>query len=192
MTLGVQNKKSFIDGRFQAKMPGGDRGNRGFIFCMIGLLFAGAVLLSRPAQAQLQTPTQPLPSEALAQRLKTLESELRCLVCQNQTLAESPAGLAGDLRREVRSLVEQGKSDAEVKAFLRARYGDFVLYKPPLDTKTYLLWYGPFGLLLIAAVSAILVIKKRAASRPSGAVPGVVGDAQDRARRLLGAEDDRG
>jgi cytochrome c-type biogenesis protein CcmH len=90
-----------------------------------------------------------------------LESELRCLVCQNQTLAESPAGLAGDLRREVRSLVEQGKGDAEIKAFLRERYGDFVLYKPPVDPKTYLLWFGPFGLLLIGAASGWMVARRR-------------------------------
>jgi cytochrome c-type biogenesis protein CcmH len=185
----VQHKKSFIGRRFQAKMAGDDRGIRGFIFCLIGLLVFLAISVS--AHAQLQTPAQPLPSEELAQRLKTLESELRCLVCQNQTLAESPAGLAGDLRREVRSLVEQGKTDAEVKAFLRARYGDFVLYKPPLDAKTYLLWYGPFGLLLAAGVSAIILIRRRAATRQTSAAPVIVSDAQYRARRLLDAEEER-
>jgi cytochrome c-type biogenesis protein CcmH len=189
MNQKIVDSKSFIGGRLQAKVSGNARGIRGFVFCLIALLVSGA--LGAPAFAQLPTPTQSLPSAELAQRLKTLESELRCLVCQNQTLAESPAGLAGDLRREVRSLVEQGKTDAEVKAFLRARYGDFVLYKPPLDTKTYLLWYGPFGLLLIAGVSAIIVIRKRAANRPASAAPAIVGDAQQRARRLLDAEDER-
>jgi len=124
-------------------------------------VFLSAGVVSPVANAQVQTPEAGLPSPEVAKRLKTLESELRCLVCQNQTLAESPAGLAGDLRREVRTLVEQGKSDAEIKAFLRARYGDFVLYKPPVDPKTYLLWFGPFGLLLIGAASGWLVARRR-------------------------------
>jgi cytochrome c-type biogenesis protein CcmH len=124
-------------------------------------VFSSAGFVSPAANAQVQTPEASLPSPEVAKRLKTLESELRCLVCQNQTLAESPAGLAGDLRREVRTLVEQGKSDAEIKAFLRARYGDFVLYKPPVDPKTYLLWFGPFGLLLIGAASGWLVARRR-------------------------------
>ncbi|MBC7623465.1 MAG: cytochrome c-type biogenesis protein CcmH [Aeromicrobium sp.] len=124
---------------------------------VFGLLLIG----SASVQAQVQSPEPPPPSTDVAKRLKTLESELRCLVCQNQTLAESPSGLAGDLRREVRSLVEQGKTDAEVKIFLRARYGDFVLYKPPVDPKTYLLWYGPFGLLFIGAVSGWMITRRR-------------------------------
>jgi cytochrome c-type biogenesis protein CcmH len=126
-------------------------------------LLSLAVMLScvAPAHAQVQTPELPPPSPEVAKRLKTLESELRCLVCQNQTLAESPAGLAGDLRREVRSLVEQGKGDAEIKAFLRDRYGDFVLYKPPVDPKTYLLWFGPFGLLIIGGVSGWMIARRR-------------------------------
>jgi cytochrome c-type biogenesis protein CcmH len=111
--------------------------------------------------------------------LRTLESELRCLVCQNQTLAESPAGLAGDLRREVRSLVEQGKSDAEIKAFLRARYGDFVLYKPPVDPKTYLLWFGPFGLLIIGAISGWLVARRRGLAAKPSKLAGEVASTRD-------------
>ena len=127
------------------------------------LLLSLAVMLAclTPLHAQVQTPELPPPSPEVAKRLKMLESELRCLVCQNQTLAESPAGLAGDLRREVRSLVEQGKGDAEIKAFLRERYGDFVLYKPPVDPKTYLLWFGPFGLLIIGGVSGWMVARRR-------------------------------
>jgi cytochrome c-type biogenesis protein CcmH len=131
------------------------------------LLLAVSFCCAGAVYAQVQTPEAGLPSPEVAKRLKTLESELRCLVCQNQTLAESPAGLAGDLRREVRSLVEQGKSDTEIKAFLRARYGDFVLYKPPVDPKTYLLWFGPFGLLLIGAASGWMITRRR----PPGNVP---------------------
>ncbi len=99
-------------------------------------------------------------------RLKRLESELRCLVCQNQTLADSNATLAEDLRREVRALATSGKSDDEIKQYLVARYGDFVLYKPPLQRNTWLLWLGPFGLLLGGGFVwyAILRRRKRAAA----------------------------
>lgn len=100
------------------------------------------------AYAQLPTPTIPPASPELERRLKTLETELRCLVCQNQTLAESPAGLASDLRREIRLLADQGKSNEEIKTHLQQRYGDFVLYKPPMSAKNWLLWFGPFVLLL--------------------------------------------
>jgi cytochrome c-type biogenesis protein CcmH/NrfF len=83
------------------------------------------------------------PSAALEARLKKLETELRCLVCQNQTLADSNADLASDLRREVRELALAGKNDAEIRDYLVARYGDFVLYDPPLKRTTWLLWFGP-------------------------------------------------
>jgi cytochrome c-type biogenesis protein CcmH len=85
---------------------------------------------------------------AMATRLKRLESELRCLVCQNQTLADSEAGLAQDLRNQVEDLALQGKSDEEIKAWLQERYGDFVLYRPPVRPSTWLLWFGPFVVLL--------------------------------------------
>lgn len=85
---------------------------------------------------------------ALDARLKKLEEELRCLVCQNQSLADSSAPLAEDLRREVRGLATAGKSDDEIKTFLVDRYGDFVLYRPPVKGTTWLLWFGPFILLL--------------------------------------------
>ncbi len=183
----TRSEESPIDGRFEAKMAGTRRLARTFAFCLLAL--GGG--LSVPAMAQLQTPEQSLPSPELAQRLKKLESELRCLVCQNQTLADSPAGLAGDLRREVRSLVEQGKSDAEVKAFLQARYGDFVLYKPPVDSKTYLLWYGPFGLLFAAGLAALVVVRRRGSAPvpPQSAAPT---DPQARARRLLDSDQQDG
>lgn len=149
--------------------------------CMAGAAFflASAIVVSSAANAQVQTPEASLPSPAVAKRLRTLESELRCLVCQNQTLADSPAGLAGDLRREVRSLVEQGKSDAEIKAFLRARYGDFVLYKPPVDPKTYLLWFGPFGLLIIGGVSGWLVARRRGLAAKASKQAGEVASTRD-------------
>lgn len=82
------------------------------------------------------------------QRLIAIAEDLRCLVCQNESLAGSRAELANDLRREVRSLIKSGKSDDEIKEFLVSRYGDFVLYKPPVKPTTWLLWFGPLLLLL--------------------------------------------
>jgi cytochrome c-type biogenesis protein CcmH len=85
------------------------------------------------------------------QRLVTIAEELRCLVCQNESLAGSRADLAMDLRREVRTLIKSGKSDAEIKEYLVNRYGDFILYRPPVKPTTWLLWFGPL-LLLMGAI----------------------------------------
>ena len=86
---------------------------------------------------------------ALEARMTRITAELRCLVCQNQTIADSNAGLAVDLRRETRDMLRQGKSDAEIIAYMTARYGDFVLYRPPLKSTTALLWFGPAAMLLL-------------------------------------------
>lgn len=94
-------------------------------------------------------------------RLKALSSELRCLVCQNSTLADSNAPLAEDLRKEIRTLMHEGKSDEEVTAYLVERYGNFVRYRPPVNNETALLWFGPFIILLIGAISLFFVLKKR-------------------------------
>jgi cytochrome c-type biogenesis protein CcmH len=100
---------------------------------------------------------------ALEARMVKITSELRCLVCQNQTIADSNASLAVDLRREARALIKQGKSDAEVVDYMTARYGDFVLYRPPLRATTMLLWFGPA--LMLAGGGAVLVIVLRRRSR---------------------------
>jgi len=98
---------------------------------------------------------------ALEARMVRITSELRCLVCQNQTIADSNAGLAVDLRRETREMLKQGKSDAEVVDYMTARYGDFVLYRPPLRAKTALLWFGPALLLLIGGAVLFLTLQRR-------------------------------
>lgn len=103
-------------------------------------------------------------------RVQALEKELRCLVCQNQTLADSGAGLAEDLRREVRALARSGKTDLEIKAFLVARYGDFVLYKPPVKATTWVLWFGPFLLLVGGAIVWWMILRRRRAAGPGAAV----------------------
>jgi len=95
-------------------------------------------------------------------RLKSLSTELRCLVCQNSTLADSDANLAQDLRNEIRMLIDDGKTDEEVVTFLVARYGDFVTFRPPVNANTALLWFGPFIMLIIGAIILIVTLKKRA------------------------------
>ncbi|HED52346.1 MAG TPA: cytochrome c-type biogenesis protein CcmH [Gammaproteobacteria bacterium] len=94
-------------------------------------------------------------------RFKSLIVELRCLVCQNQSLADSDAELAHDLRREIFELMEQGKSDPEIVDFLVSRYGDFVLYNPPVKPETWILWYGPFGLLALGLLVLLYTVRQR-------------------------------
>lgn len=111
----------------------------------------------------------PLPDSAQQERYETLIHELRCLQCRSQTLADSDVSLAADLRREVRRLIAEGKSDPEVKAFLAARYGDYVFFRPPLNARTWILWFAP-GLLLVGGVFiAWRVVRHRAALAPGDA-----------------------
>ena len=123
--------------------------------------------------------------DALDTRLRALENELRCLVCQNQTLAESNAPLAEDLRREVRELATGGKSDDEIRAYLVARYGDFVLYKPPVKSTTYVLWFAPFLLLAGGAGAWWVLVRRRARIDANDESPPSPADASAAARALL-------
>jgi cytochrome c-type biogenesis protein CcmH len=118
----------------------------------------------------------------LEKRMIGLAEKLRCLVCQNESLASSHAELAEDLRREVREQMNKGKSDQEIIEFLVSKYGDFVLYQPPVKSYTLLLWFGPFVLLLLAGGALFLQLRKR-----RQAVPEVVlsAEAQQRAVALL-------
>ena len=115
------------------------------------------------------------------QRYKSLIEELRCLVCQNESLAGSQAELAQDLRREVYALMAQGKSDQEVVDFLVARYGDFVLYNPPVKPSTYMLWYGP----LVLAVIALIVVYRSIARKTRSKEVTLSQDEQKRIDTLL-------
>jgi cytochrome c-type biogenesis protein CcmH len=117
------------------------------------------MVLALPAYANEAAPAAQDP--ALEQRVMRLTSELRCLVCQNQSLADSHADLAIDLRNQVRSQMQAGKSDAEIREFMVARYGDFVLYRPPLKSTTALLWAGPFVLLAAAGLALGLYLRRR-------------------------------
>ena len=119
------------------------------------------VLCSLSAAVLAQT-AQPLAEDPdVEKRLQVLSQELRCLVCQNETLADSRAGLAEDLRREIREQIKAGKTDKEIIAFLTARYGDFVLYRPRVTPTTYLLWFGPFVLLAVGLVVLYRQLKQR-------------------------------
>jgi len=128
--------------------------------------FLLALLLAcMPAIAIAQVATDPTPLQfndtVEEQRFRALVSELRCVMCQNQSLADSNAQIAHDLRREVLDLMRQGKSNAEVKDFLVARYGEFVLYRPRVAGKTWLLWLGPIVLLLVGGMVVAHIVRKR-------------------------------
>jgi len=102
------------------------------------------------------------PDAVVEARLKRLAEELRCLVCQNQTIADSHADLAVDLRQEVREMLQKGMTPEQIRKYMTDRYGDFVLYRPPLKASTAVLWLGPAVLLAIALLALVLVIRKRA------------------------------
>lgn len=139
--------------------------------------FVAALLGMTLGPAAAQAPVE-------EQRYQALIEELRCMVCQNQSIAESNAPLAEDLRRQVQAQIEAGRSDAEIIEFLTTRYGDYVRYRPAFKARTLLLWLGPFALLLLAgAIAAAFIRRSRAA--PAPAAP----DAE-RLRRLLDDERD--
>jgi cytochrome c-type biogenesis protein CcmH len=117
------------------------------------------LVLALPAYANEAVPAAQDP--ALEQRVMRLTAELRCLVCQNQSLADSHADLAIDLKNQVRSQMQAGKSDAEIREFMVARYGDFVLYRPPLKSTTALLWAGPFVLLAAGGLALGFYLRRR-------------------------------
>jgi cytochrome c-type biogenesis protein CcmH len=123
-------------------------------------LVALLVILAGPAFGIDDEP--PLSDPALQARYEHLAKELRCLVCQNQAIADSNAGLAKDLRRELRELLEAGKSDEEIQKFMTDRYGDFVLYRPPVAPRTWLLWAAPALLLILGLGVVVAVIRRRA------------------------------
>ena len=141
---------------------------------IVAVLFA---LLAFAVQAKEALPEAADP--ALEARMTRITAELRCLVCQNQTIADSNAGLAVDLRRETREMLRQGKSDAEIIAYMTARYGDFVLYRPPLKTTTALLWFGPAAMLALGAAVLVLVLRRRTKLAADAFEPDLAADGGD-------------
>ena len=126
---------------------------------MSRLLLVVLLMLPMIVHAKEAAPTADDP--LLEQRLMNLATELRCLVCQNQSLADSHADLAIDLRNQVREQMKAGKTDDEIRTWLTQRYGDFVLYRPPVRSTTALLWVGPFLLLLVGLVGLGLYLRRR-------------------------------
>ncbi|MBA9847033.1 MAG: cytochrome c-type biogenesis protein CcmH [Ralstonia sp.] len=142
-----------------------------------------ALLLAGVAAFTLQMPARATASDVdLDTRVHALSEQLRCLVCQNQTLADSNADLAVDLRRQIREQLRAGATEADVKDYLVQRYGDFVLYRPPVKPLTYLLWFGPV-LLLMAVVFGIVSSRKHQKATAAEMDP----DAQARLAALLAA-----
>jgi cytochrome c-type biogenesis protein CcmH len=123
---------------------------------------------------------------ALEKRVHALAEELRCLVCQNQTLADSHADLAIDLKNQIRQKMKEGQSDREIVDYMVARYGDFVLYRPPVKGTTLLLWFGP-ALLLVAGLAALFM--RLARRRASAGALALSDDERARAEALLGANE---
>ena len=148
-----------------------------------------AACLLAPAAHAATSPDEILADPVLEERARALSQQLRCLVCQNQSIDDSDADLARDLRQLVRERLVAGDSDAEIIAFLTARYGDFVLLKPPVKPATWGLWFGPLAVLVVAA-GGIVVYLRRRGPRDPGSVP-LSADEQARLDALMREASDR-
>jgi cytochrome c-type biogenesis protein CcmH len=137
-----------------------------------------ALLLSFGALAKEATPAAEDP--ALEARMQAIAVELRCLVCQNETIAASSADLAVDLRNQVRQMLRDGKSQREIIDYMTARYGDFVLYRPPVKGTTMLLWFGPVLALVAGVAVLVLVLRRRSRLPPEQFEPDVPDPAETR------------
>ena len=151
----------------------------------VRLLLAAALLALVPLAGYTKTAMPLAADPALELRLMTLATELRCLVCQNQSLAESNAELAVDLRNEIREQMRRGASDQDVVDYLVARYGDFVLYRPPLKASTLLLWSGPAILLLLGLGLLMRTLRRRRAQIAQAPLSAA---ARARAQQLLATD----
>jgi cytochrome c-type biogenesis protein CcmH len=125
------------------------------------IVIAALLLCGAAPEFGVAKEAQPNEDPQIEQRMKTLTEQLRCLVCQNETLADSRAELAEDLRKQIREQIKAGKSDKEIINYLTARYGDFVLYNPPVKSTTYLLWFGPFVLMVGGTAVLFRFLKQR-------------------------------
>ena len=148
---------------------------------VFALLFT--LCLSLPAQAKVAPNTSADP--ALEARMMVIAEELRCLVCQNETIAASQADLAVDLKNQIRIKLTQGQSQKQILDFMVERYGDFVLYRPPLKTTTALLWIGPFVLMGIAVALMVLNVKRRRRNAVQGGQAALSEGDVARARQML-------
>lgn len=155
---------------------------KSFMVLLAGLLLPWSALHAEQAQPLAENP-------AIEARVQHLGEELRCLVCQNQNIADSHADLAIDLKKQLREQIAAGRTDDEIKAYMVERYGDFVLYRPPLKATTVLLWAGPF--LLLLGVIVVLFRKLRARAALAAAANTLSADEHERARALLAGEENK-
>ena len=124
-----------------------------------------AIICAFSVSSAIATEATPLADDPVTeQRLISISEEMRCLVCQNESLAGSRSDLANDLRREIRILIKEGKSDKQIRDFMVERYGDFVLYRPPVKPITWLLWIGPFVILAIGIAGLLTYLRRRNSS----------------------------
>jgi len=124
--------------------------------------FLVSILLMLACHGLMANEAAPLAEDPVVeQRLIGISEEMRCLVCQNESLAGSRSDLANDLRAQIRTMIRAGKSDAEIRQYMVDRYGDFVLYRPPVKPTTWLLWLGPFTILLIGIIGLFMYLRKR-------------------------------
>ncbi len=152
----------------------------------VGVLL-GAFLLVLPFSIPANEAQPLVDNPAFEARLASLGKQLRCLVCQGQSIAESDSGFANDIKREMLRLMKEGRSDSEIIDFLVQRYGDFILFRPPMKTSTALLWLGPFLLLLIAGSVLFVTLQRR---RRLAAEGGLSDEEMRRAEALLHDNDD--
>ncbi len=151
------------------------------------LLLILVVLLATPAWAV--EPDEMLDDPVLEARARALSQEIRCLVCQNEPISSSNADLARDLRLLVRERIVAGDSDADVKAFLVARYGDYVLFDPPMKSTTYALWFGPVLILLLGALGVVLYFARARQDAAKATTAPLSAEERARLERLLGDEE---
>ena len=138
--------------------------NRSLINLFLAVSFMVLLATVQPVRAKEAAPAVENP--VLEARVMQIAAELRCLVCQNQTIADSSAGLAVDLRNQVREMLVRGESDKQITDYMTARYGDFVLYRPPLKSTTALLWFGPAAFLLGGVITLFFVLRRRSRMAP--------------------------
>ncbi len=151
--------------------------------------FAIALLLLAAGAARAVEPAEMLKDPALEARARAISKELRCLVCQNQSIDDSNADLAHDLRVLVRERLKAGDSDEQVIAYVVARYGEFVLLKPRVEPATYALWFGPAVIVLVGLMGAFFYVRRRSAT--ASAPPELSAEEKEQLRRLLDAEGGR-
>ena len=160
----------------------------GHLFQRIGVLIL-AICLAAGSVVMAVEPGEILADAKLEARARAISADLRCLVCQNQSIDDSDADLARDLRLVVRERLTKGDTDAQIFEFVAARYGDFVLLNPPFNARTILLWGGPAGVFIIGLISVIIYFRRRG-TNPDQAVP-LTADEEHRLNALLNEETER-